>query len=95
MPELPGSRAVTVGPNGSAGALPLGGDLESAAASESQAPDPARIASIANSLFRGVPTDAATGPGASLPSAPVFTVDALIGAGAAARPTPLHRSRPI
>ena len=33
MPELPGSRGVMVGPSGSAGALPLGGDLESAAAS--------------------------------------------------------------
>jgi cysteine desulfurase / selenocysteine lyase len=77
MPELPGSRAVTVGPSGSAGALPLGGDLESAAASESQAPDPAWIASIANSLFRGLPAEGLAGPGASLPSAPVFAVDAL------------------
>jgi len=77
MPELPGSRAVTVGPSGSAGALPLGGDLESAAASESQAPDPAWIAAIANSLFRGLPAEGLAGPGASLPSAPVFAVDAL------------------
>ena len=77
MPELPGSRATTVGPGGSAGSLPLGGDLESVAASESQAPDPAWIASIANALFRGVPADVATGTGASLPSAPVFAVDAV------------------
>jgi len=77
MPELPGSPAVTVGPSGSAGALPLGGDLESAAASESQAPDPAWIAAIANSLFRGLPAEGLAGPGASLPSAPVFAVDAL------------------
>src|SRR6185295_14519533 len=77
MPELPGSRAVTVGPSGSAGALPLGGDLESAAAAESQAPDPAFIASIANALYRGLPVGELAGPGASPPSAPVYAVDAL------------------
>jgi cysteine desulfurase/selenocysteine lyase len=57
--------------------LPLGGALESAAASESQAPDPAWIASIANSLFRGLPVEPMAGPAASLPSAPVLAVDAL------------------
>ena len=54
MPELPGSRVDEVGPNGSAGALPLGGELESAAASESQAPDPAWIASIAKCSVQGI-----------------------------------------
>src|SRR6185312_9519591 len=77
MPELPGSRAMRVGPSGSAGALPLGGELENLAASESQAPDPAFIASIANALFRGLPAENLAGPGANLPSAPVYTPDAL------------------
>ena len=77
MPELPGSRAMTVGPSGSARALPLGGELESVAASESQAPDPAFIASIANALFRGLPAEGLAGPGANLPSAPVYGPDAL------------------
>ena len=47
-------------------------EFERAAAAQASAPDPAWIASIANSLFRGVPVDAPPGPGASLPSAPAF-----------------------
>ena len=47
MPELPGSRVMMVGPGASAGTLPVGGELERVAATESQAPDPAWVASIA------------------------------------------------
>ena len=65
-------------------------ELERAAAAQASAPDPARIASIANSLFRGVPVDAPPGPGASLPSAPVFAHEPVIasvpGAPGAAPP---------
>ena len=77
MPELPGSRVMMVGPGASVGSLPLGGELERASAGESQAPDPAWIASIANALFSGLPGESVTGPGASQPSVPVFAVDAL------------------
>ncbi|MGV1013644.1 MAG: family 2A encapsulin nanocompartment cargo protein cysteine desulfurase [Methyloceanibacter sp.] len=72
MPEIPGSPGVT--PLG----LPDASALERVAASEGQAPDPAWIASIANSLFRGVGVDAFPGAGASLPSAPVYAVEPLI-----------------
>jgi cysteine desulfurase/selenocysteine lyase len=64
-------------------------ELERAAAAQASAPDPAWIASIANSLFRGVPVDAPPGP-ASLPSAPVFAHEPVIasvpGAPGAAPP---------
>jgi hypothetical protein len=78
MPEIPGSQVVTVAPAASGAGLPTAGDLERAAAFQSQAPDPAWIASIANSLFRGLPIDPVMGTGASLPSAPVFAGDAVI-----------------
>jgi cysteine desulfurase / selenocysteine lyase len=74
MPKLPGSRTMTVGPETPTGSLPVGAEFERVAAAESQAPDPAWIASIANSLFNGWPS---VGPGASLPSAPVFAIDPL------------------
>ena len=77
MPELPGSRVMMVGPGASVGSLPVGGELERVSAGESQAPDPAWIASIANALFSGSPGESVTGPGASPPSVPVFAVDAL------------------
>ncbi len=64
MPELSG--------------LPRGDTLERAAAREGQAPDPAWIASIANSLFKVAPGDPVIGPGASLPSAPVYAVEPII-----------------
>ena len=53
-------------------------ELERAAAAEVSAPDPAWIASIANSLFRGVPVETPPGPGANLPSAPAFAPEAAI-----------------
>ena len=74
MPELPGSRVMMVGPGASVGSLPVGGELERVSAGESQAPDPAWIASIANTLFSGSLGESVTGPGAS---PPVFAVDAL------------------
>ena len=74
---LPGSRVMRVGPGASVGSFPLGGELERASAGESQAPDPAWIASIANALFSGLPGESVTGPGASSPSVPAFAVDAL------------------
>ena len=74
MPELPGSRVMMVGPGASVGSLPVGGELERVSAGESQAPDPAWIASIANTLFSGSLGKSVTGPGAS---PPVFAVDAL------------------
>jgi cysteine desulfurase / selenocysteine lyase len=65
-------------------------EFERAAAAQASAPDPAWIASIANSLFRGVPVDAPPGPGASLPSAPAFAHEPVIasvpGAPGAAPP---------
>ena len=64
MPELPG--------------LPRGDTLERAASVESQAPDPAWIAAIANSLFKVGPGEPPAGPGASLPSAPVYAVEPVI-----------------
>ena len=64
MPELPG--------------LPRGDTLERAASVESQAPDPAWIAAIANSLFKIGPGEPPGGPGASLPSAPVYAVEPVI-----------------
>ena len=64
MPELPG--------------LPRGDTLERAASVESQAPDPAWIAAIANSLFKVAPGEPPGGPGASLPSAPVYAVEPVI-----------------
>jgi cysteine desulfurase / selenocysteine lyase len=75
MPELPGSQVMSVAPGASGAGLPSAGDLERAAAFQRQAPDPAWIASIANSLFRGLPVDPITGAGASLPSGPVFAGD--------------------
>ena len=72
MPELPGSRVI--GPGASVGSLPVGGELERVSAGESQAPDPAWIASIANTLFSGSLGESVTGPGASPPSVPVFAV---------------------
>ena len=96
MPELPGSRVMMVGPGASVGSLPVGGELERVSAGESQAPDPAWIASIANALFSGLPGESVTGPGASPPSVPVFAVDALSaqvpGAPNAAPPAPGHRA---
>ena len=77
MPELPGSRTMMVGPGASTGSLPVGGEFERVAAAESQAPDPAWIAAIANSLFSGLPEQSITGPGASPPSVPIFAVDAV------------------
>ena len=98
MPELPGSRVMMVGPGASAGTLPVGGELERVAATESQAPDPAWIASIANSLFSGLPSESVAGPGASPPSIPVFAVDALSaqvpGAPIAAPPAPATTPTP-
>ncbi len=65
-------------------------EFERAAAAQASAPDPAWIASIANSLFRGAPVDAPPGPGASLPSAPAFAHEPAIasvpGAPGAAPP---------
>jgi len=65
-------------------------EFERAAAAQASAPDPAWIASIANSLFRGVRVDAPPGPGASLPSAPAFAHEPVIasvpGAPGAAPP---------
>jgi cysteine desulfurase / selenocysteine lyase len=78
MPELPGSQAWAAAPSASAATLPSADSLERAAALEGQAPDPAWIASIANSLFKGVPNDPVPLPGANLPSAPVFAVVASI-----------------
>ena len=98
MPELPGSRVMMVGPGASAGTLPVGGELQRVAATESQAPDPAWIASIANSLFSGLPSESVAGPGASPPSIPVFAVDALSaqvpGAPIAAPPAPATTPTP-
>ena len=65
MPELPGS-------------MPLADTLERAAALEGQAPDPAWVAAIANSLFKTAPGEPPSGPGANLPSAPVYAVEPLI-----------------
>jgi cysteine desulfurase / selenocysteine lyase len=76
MPELP-SRAWAA-PGASAATPPSADSLERAAALEGQAPDPAWIASIANSLFRGLSSDPVPLPGASLPSAPVFAVDPIV-----------------
>jgi len=65
-------------------------EFERAAAAQVSAPDPAWIASIADSLFRGVPVDAPPGAGARLPSAPVFAHEPVIasvpGAPGAAPP---------
>ena len=67
MPELPGSRVMMVGPGASVGSFPVGGELERVSAGESQAPDPAWIASIANTLFSGSLGELVMGPGASPP----------------------------
>ena len=88
MPELPGS-------------MPRADTLERAAALEGQAPDPAWIAAIANSLFKTAPGEPPpSGPGANLPSAGVYAVEPLmariprrfgigaIGFGPSLRPTP-------
>jgi cysteine desulfurase / selenocysteine lyase len=65
-------------------------EFERAAAASVSAPDPAWIALIANSLFRGVPVDTPPGAGASLPSAQVFAHEPVIasvpGAPSAAPP---------
>lgn len=55
-------------------------EYERAATADASAPDPALIASIANSLFRGVPVDAPPGPGASLPASPAFAVEPVAAA---------------
>ena len=55
-------------------------EFERSAAAQASAPDPAWIASIANSLFRGVAIDAPPGPGASLPSAPAFAHEPVVAA---------------
>ena len=69
-----------VGPGASVGSLPVGGELERVSAGESQAPDPAWIASIANALFSGLPGESVTGPGASPPSCRVRR-GCVVGAG--------------
>ncbi len=54
--------------------------FEREAAASASAPDPARIAAIANSLFQGLPVEPPPGPGASLPAVPVFAAEPLMAA---------------
>jgi cysteine desulfurase / selenocysteine lyase len=59
---------------GNAG-LPQASQLEQAAAALALAPDPAVLARMANALFTAMPGKPMPGPGAALPSAPVFAVE--------------------
>jgi cysteine desulfurase/selenocysteine lyase len=66
-------------PPGAPATLPTGRELERFAAAETEAPDPAWIASIANSLFRGIETSPAAGAGANVPSVQVFSAEPIVG----------------
>src|ERR1700733_13409582 len=67
----PGAASAAAGNAG----LPEASQLEQVAASLALAHDPSVIARMANALFPALPGKPVPGPGAALPSAPVFSVE--------------------